>query len=598
VNYAYDALGNLRRKSDFSADQDAAYDYAAANPAGSFCGPNVAKAVTRPDGSQVSFRCDQNGNVLTSSGAGADYPWRSVQYDASNRPVGITSGAYTDWFAYDSNGQRAFEHLRQVDGSNNVLAETVIRRGPRGFEGESTSINVPGSNRTLRHELGDAIVILRTTDSAGGTLNDGRNVEVYYRHTDRLGSPLALSDSTRAFRQTGASATTRRAFDAFGQTRNADSSDRTQPPQVGSLGLAPATRNGFTGHEHLDTLGLIHMNGRVYDYRLGRFLQVDPIIQNPAHSQSLNPYSYIGNNPLSGTDPTGFAVEASNGGCTAMTGSHVCGVNTGAENGVTSSTKIYRDDEGGYLRVTESTGSHGERSFTGVWRPGNGARRQDSRLSSQTDGSKNGASGIDGVERDTFREGAQRAAQFGRDFADAGGKVLEAAAPIDPEHPVESIVAGVVIGKALKVGRGEVGESMRALGRKLGMTDVEIDAAIASGDAERKLLTSARVPNAGGKLTSFVTEEDQVFYRVYSGSSASGAFLTRVPPANRAMAIEGLALPPGNSAEYIQQVLVPAGTRLQRSRALPAFGRRGGLEQFELMDKIPNASFGSGEPFQ
>jgi len=106
------------------------------------------------------------------------------------------------------------------------------------------------------------------------------------------------------------------------------------------------------------------------------------------------------------------------------------------------------------------------------------------------------------------------------------------------------------------------------------------------------------VPNAGGKLTSFVTEEDQVFYRVYSGSSASGAFLTRVPPANRAMAIEGLALPPGNSAEYIQQVLVPAGTRLQRSRALPAFGRRGGLEQFELMDKIPNASFGSGEPFQ
>ena len=280
----------------------------------------MAKAVTRPDGSQVSFRCDQNGNVLTGSGAGADYPWRSVQYDASNRPVAITSGAYTVGFAYDSNGQRAFEHLRQVDGSNNVLAQTVIRRGPRGFEGESTSINVPGSNRTLRHELGDAIVILRTTDSAGGTLNDGRNVEVYYRHTDRLGSPLALSDSARAFRQAGAGATTRRAFDAFGQTRNADFSDRTQPPQVGSLGLAPATRNGFTGHEHLDTLGLIHMNGRVYDYRLGRFLSVDPIIQNPAHSQSLNPYSYIGNNPFSGADPSGYAecVVTEGHSCTAM----------------------------------------------------------------------------------------------------------------------------------------------------------------------------------------------------------------------------------------------------------------------------------------
>jgi hypothetical protein len=48
------------------------------------------------------------------------------------------------------------------------------------------------------------------------------------------------------------------------------------------------------------------MNGRVYDYRLGRFLSVDPIISNPANSQSINPYSYIGNNPLSGKDPTGY----------------------------------------------------------------------------------------------------------------------------------------------------------------------------------------------------------------------------------------------------------------------------------------------------
>src|SRR5438067_13555899 len=57
---------------------------------------------------------------------------------------------------------------------------------------------------------------------------------------------------------------------------------------------------------HLDDTYLIHMNGRVYDYRLGRFLSVDPIISNPANSQSINPYSYIGNNPLSGTDPTGY----------------------------------------------------------------------------------------------------------------------------------------------------------------------------------------------------------------------------------------------------------------------------------------------------
>jgi len=44
----------------------------------------------------------------------------------------------------------------------------------------------------------------------------------------------------------------------------------------------------------------------VYDYRLGRFLSVDPIISNPLSSQAINPYSYIGNNPLSGVDPTGY----------------------------------------------------------------------------------------------------------------------------------------------------------------------------------------------------------------------------------------------------------------------------------------------------
>jgi len=48
------------------------------------------------------------------------------------------------------------------------------------------------------------------------------------------------------------------------------------------------------------------MNGRAYDYNLGRFYGVDPFIQFPSNSQSLNPYSYLMNNPLSGTDPTGY----------------------------------------------------------------------------------------------------------------------------------------------------------------------------------------------------------------------------------------------------------------------------------------------------
>ncbi len=48
------------------------------------------------------------------------------------------------------------------------------------------------------------------------------------------------------------------------------------------------------------------MNGRIYDPTLGRFLQADPHIQAPNNSQSYNRYSYVLNNPLSYTDPSGF----------------------------------------------------------------------------------------------------------------------------------------------------------------------------------------------------------------------------------------------------------------------------------------------------
>ena len=52
------------------------------------------------------------------------------------------------------------------------------------------------------------------------------------------------------------------------------------------------------------------MNGRVYDYNSGRFLSVDPYITYPSETQAINPYSYIMNNPMAGTDPTGYVAIA------------------------------------------------------------------------------------------------------------------------------------------------------------------------------------------------------------------------------------------------------------------------------------------------
>src|SRR5690606_11561128 len=69
---------------------------------------------------------------------------------------------------------------------------------------------------------------------------------------------------------------------------------------------AHVVERGYTGHEHLDSIELIHMGGRVQDPVLGRFISADPIVQSPYVSQSHNRYSYVWNNPLRYVDPTGY----------------------------------------------------------------------------------------------------------------------------------------------------------------------------------------------------------------------------------------------------------------------------------------------------
>jgi RHS repeat-associated protein len=92
-------------------------------------------------------------------------------------------------------------------------------------------------------------------------------------------------------------------FDASGLRRKADWSKMTASELA--LFKSPITDRGFTGHEQIDEIGLIHMNGRVYDPMLGRFISADPIIQDPTDLQSLNRYTYVRNNPLSLIDPSG-----------------------------------------------------------------------------------------------------------------------------------------------------------------------------------------------------------------------------------------------------------------------------------------------------
>lgn len=105
-----------------------------------------------------------------------------------------------------------------------------------------------------------------------------------------------------------------------------------------------------------------------------------------------------------------------------------------------------------------------------------------------------------------------------------------------------------------------------------------------------------------GAVRSFTTQVDEVYYRVFSGSNVEGSYLSKVRPRSADWAVEAFALPPTNRADFIQEVLVPAGTRLQRSRAARNRWGRGGAEQFELIQPQPGVyqpvDFGPGIPFR
>jgi RHS repeat-associated protein len=267
--YSYDDTGNILSKSDFTSGL---YHYGNASRNVGKAGPHAVLSVDNGG----SYTYDSNGNMLTGGG-------RTVQYDGFDRPISITMGGVTTTFAYAPDGDRYLQRTTGPGGIN----RTIYYVG-KAYERVDWD-QKPSEERTY---IGGSVVVEQ---------QDGQARQVNYLHLDRLGSTDAVTSSNG-----GEVTSDTHGYDAFGGPRGRDLQPSGSLLHPGGV-YGTATNHGFTGHEHLDETYLIHMNGRVYDYRLGRFLSVDPIISNPASSQSINPYSYIGNNPLSGVDPTGYA---------------------------------------------------------------------------------------------------------------------------------------------------------------------------------------------------------------------------------------------------------------------------------------------------
>lgn len=334
LTFAFDRIGNLIRRTDYVINNGASqepvtesFEYDDLNRLLS-----VNSDANRMDDLMVetaSHSYDETGNLLTNSGLTLTYNHPTKPHAVSN----VTGNGLNKDYQYDANG-----NVEQITESSEVSTfeytsfDKVNKITAKGWVSEvyynnarsryiRKDINQGTFSRTVTHYLGN-VEYKYTNDEVkikrhiGGLIieseeHENRRGRWTYHHLlkDHLGSTHTVVNRQGQSIQ-------RFSFNAWGERRTpavVSSSNVFDVIEIGSVwnelgyDIERYTNRGFTGHEHFDQVGIIHMNGRIYDPTIGRFLQADPIIQDPYSTQSLNRYSYVMNNPLSYTDPSGYS---------------------------------------------------------------------------------------------------------------------------------------------------------------------------------------------------------------------------------------------------------------------------------------------------
>ena len=255
----YDALGNITKKSDVGD-----YSYHAAHPYA------VDKTEVKDQDNNTTstyYNYDALGNQV--SGAG-----RSLGYTSFNKVKRISRGTATQvYFTYGPARSRLTRTDITRTGNGRTTTTTV-------YLGNVEHVIAEDGSSTWKRYLANGAVLITQDHDTRAT----RTAETtHYLLKDHLGSLTALLDQYG----TGIDSFS---YDAWGQRRTPGTAAMLALLTLRSTLHSQITPRGYTGHEMLDAVGIIHMNGRIYDPRLGRFLQADPIVQFPNYSQSWNTY--------------------------------------------------------------------------------------------------------------------------------------------------------------------------------------------------------------------------------------------------------------------------------------------------------------------
>jgi RHS repeat-associated protein len=288
--YGFDGIGNLVERKNNRHSLTERFTYDNLNRLTSYFIPNK-------DTIRMSY--DILGNILEKSDVG------TYTYDpSSNKLISVKGNDSTYCLPsfFTDISYTSFNKAKTLEKDSNRLVleygadfQRKIQKQYVNGKLTRTKIYIGGLyEKEIKDSVTREIHYIRSPEGVIAVYNRLSNNQefVHYWHKDHLGSLQAITDNNGTLVQ-------ELAYDAWGARRNPDGTAFRDTANL-------KYERGFTGHEHYDLFDLVDMNGRIYDPILGRFLSPDPMIQDITDLQNLNRYSYVKNNPLSYTDPSGY----------------------------------------------------------------------------------------------------------------------------------------------------------------------------------------------------------------------------------------------------------------------------------------------------
>lgn len=226
---------------------------------------------------------------------------QSISYNENNDPIFINGVKGDVRFEYGLSAMRQMASFGGEFLSENAAQNETAHGKYTRYYSEDASFEI-----TLDHTTGKEKHILYIGGSPYESniifVKDYKDDEGSFKflHKDYLGSILAISDEE-------GNKVEQRHYDAWGNLTHLQLGTGeilTGEALEKAVGQMLIDR-GYTSHEHFFEVGIIHMNGRLYDPLLKRFLNADENIQDLHNTQNYNKYGYVFNNPLMFNDPSG-----------------------------------------------------------------------------------------------------------------------------------------------------------------------------------------------------------------------------------------------------------------------------------------------------